>query len=207
MQDGHPLVFLLKVAMKKKRKFNTSRSKRNKSEYNRESSFEILKHGSSQVCFKIGNLKNFAIFRGVYLYWSLFLIKAKLQVWKPATSLKRVSTQIISCEYSEFFKNSFSTDHLREHHHHQNTTTFFELWSHNKIVKLCQSHMYTSIFSYWEWYVFAEFLSDSFHYFSYLLWIFVTCCEANPICSDIDYYAIWHWMFVSTTSIWEDKLL
>ena len=108
----------------------------------------------------------------------------------------------------------------------------FELWSRNKMVKLCRSLMYRSIFSYWGWFMYiprkiysfcrvpVRFLS-LFHFLwtlqknpvispDFLVWKF---CEKEqfphsfPFCSDIDYYAIWHWKFFSTTSIWEDKLL
>ena len=43
----------------------------------------------SQMFFKIDVLKNFADFTGNYLFWSLFSIK--LQVFRPATLLKRDS--------------------------------------------------------------------------------------------------------------------
>ena len=45
-------------------------------------------HRSSrrQILFQIGVLKNFAIFTGKHLCWSLFLIK--LQDWNPATLIK-----------------------------------------------------------------------------------------------------------------------
>ena len=52
-------------------------------------------------------LKNFAIFTGKHLCWSLFLIKLKLQAFRPATLLKRDSNTDVSCEYCETFKNSF----------------------------------------------------------------------------------------------------
>ena len=35
----------------------------------------IIRSSASQMFFKIGALKNFAIFTGKPLYWSLFLIK------------------------------------------------------------------------------------------------------------------------------------
>ena len=52
---------------------------------------------------KIGVLKNFVIFTGKHLWWSLFLIK--LQAWRPL--LKETPTQVFSCENSEIFQNSF----------------------------------------------------------------------------------------------------
>ena len=50
--------------------------------------------------FKIGILKNFAIFTGEQLFESLFVIK----VWRPATLLKRDS----NAEYCESFEKNFS---------------------------------------------------------------------------------------------------
>ena len=46
--------------------------------------------------FKIDLRKNFAIFTRKYLYW------------RPATLLKETPTKVLSCEYCEIFKNSFS---------------------------------------------------------------------------------------------------
>ena len=66
---------------------------------------DIVRSSRSQMFFKIGVFKNFAIFKGKHLCRSLFLIK--LQPWRPATLLKRDSTQVFSCEYCEIFKNTF----------------------------------------------------------------------------------------------------
>ena len=54
--------------------------------------------------FKIGVLKNFAIFSGKHLCWSPFLINKPegLQRYQ-----KETPTQVCSCEYCEIFKNSF----------------------------------------------------------------------------------------------------
>ena len=52
--------------------------------------------------FKIGVLKNFAIFTGKSLCWSLFLIKL----------LKRNTNTGFSCEKCKIFKNTFFTEHL-----------------------------------------------------------------------------------------------
>ena len=51
--------------------------------------------------FKKAVLKNFAIFVGKHLYWSLFLIKLQ----SP--------TQPFSCEYCEIFKTNFFEEHLQ----------------------------------------------------------------------------------------------
>ena len=51
---------------------------------------------------KVGFLKNFAIFTGNHLCWSLFLIK--LQVCRPATFLK----QVFSYEYCKILKTPIS---------------------------------------------------------------------------------------------------
>ena len=66
---------------------------------------DIIRSSRSQMFFRIGVLKNFAIFTGKHLCRSLFLIK--LQCWRPATLLKRDSTQVFSCEYCKIFKNTF----------------------------------------------------------------------------------------------------
>ena len=58
-----------------------------------------------QMFFKIAVLKNFAVFRGKHLCWSLFLINFRplgLQLY-----LKEAPRQVFSCEYCEIFKNSF----------------------------------------------------------------------------------------------------
>ena len=55
--------------------------------------------------FKIIVLKNFVNFTGEHLCWRLLLIK--LLAWGPVISLKETSTQVISCEICEVFKNTF----------------------------------------------------------------------------------------------------
>ena len=64
-----------------------------------------------EVFLKNGALKNFAIFTGKHLYWSLFLIK--LQAFRPATLLNRGSNTGVSCEICEIFKNIYFEEHLR----------------------------------------------------------------------------------------------
>ena len=75
----------------------------------------------ADVLLKIDVLKNFALFTGKHLCWSLFLIH--LQAFRPATFLERGSsmcfpvniatpTQVFSCAYCEIFKNSFFIKHL-----------------------------------------------------------------------------------------------
>ena len=46
--------------------------------------FHIKSEG--KMFFKIGLLKNFAVFKGKHLRWNLFLIKS--QAWRPANLLK-----------------------------------------------------------------------------------------------------------------------
>ena len=50
---------------------------------------DIYGSGRSQMFFKIGVLKNFAIFTEKHLRWSLLLIK--LKAFRPVTLLKRDS--------------------------------------------------------------------------------------------------------------------
>ena len=56
--------------------------------------------------FKIGVIKNFAIFTGKHLCWSLFLIK--FQTWRQATLLKRDSnTCVFLCTLRNFQEHLF----------------------------------------------------------------------------------------------------
>ena len=65
---------------------------------------------SSQIFFMTGLLKNFAIFTGKHLYWSLFLIK--LEDWRLVFLLKETPTQVFFYEYCKIFKDSFFMEHL-----------------------------------------------------------------------------------------------
>ena len=56
-------------------------------------------------------LKNFAIFTGKHLRWSLFLIE--LQVWGPATVLKETPAKVFFCAYCEIFKNTYFQEKLQ----------------------------------------------------------------------------------------------
>ena len=69
------------------------------------------RNGRSQMFFKIGVLKNFSIFTGKHLCWSLLL--NKWQTFKSAALLKETPTQLFSCEYCEIFKNTFFIEQLR----------------------------------------------------------------------------------------------
>ena len=72
----------------------------------------MMNRGSRwQMFFKISVLKNFAIFAGKHLCWSLFL--EKLQTWRSATLLKKTPIQMFSCEYCGIFKNTFFIEHFR----------------------------------------------------------------------------------------------
>ena len=70
----------------------------------------------SNVFNKKPVLKNFAIFKGKHLCWSLFLIKLQgLQLY-----LKDTPTQVFSCEYCEIFKKTYFEEYLQTA-----TITFF----------------------------------------------------------------------------------
>ena len=56
------------------------------------------------------NRCSWIIFTGKNLCWSLFLIK--LQLWEPATLLKKAPTQVLSCESCKLFKNNYFEEHL-----------------------------------------------------------------------------------------------
>ena len=69
---------------------------------------DTSKDGSSrlQMIIKMDVLKDFAIFTGKYLGWSLFLIT--LQVLRSASLLEGDSLQVLSCgKYCQIFKNSY----------------------------------------------------------------------------------------------------
>ena len=73
------------------------------------------------MLFKKGVLKNFALFIGKHLWWSLFLIH--LQALRPVFPsylnfimqlyLKETPAQVFSCEYCKIFKNTYFEEHLR----------------------------------------------------------------------------------------------
>ena len=65
----------------------------------------------SQMFFKIGILKNFAIITGKLLYWSLFLIK--LQTWRAAALLNRDSNTGVSMWILQNFSGQLSIKYLR----------------------------------------------------------------------------------------------
>ena len=56
------------------------------------------------------NMRSWIKFTGKNLCWSLFLIK--LQLWEPATLLKKAPTQVFSCEICKLFKNNYFEEHL-----------------------------------------------------------------------------------------------
>ena len=65
----------------------------------------IVGSSCSQMFFKIGFLKNFAIFRGKHLYWNLFLIK--LQALRPVFLLKRDEHRCFPVNIAKFLKTAF----------------------------------------------------------------------------------------------------
>ena len=64
---------------------------------------EIFRSSRTEMHFKIGVLRKFAMFTGRHLCWSLFLIR--FQAWKPATLSKKTPTKVFSCEYTLDFFN------------------------------------------------------------------------------------------------------
>ena len=70
-----------------------------------EGDHSIIRSSHSQMFFKIGALKNLAIFTGKHLCWSLFLIK--YLAWRPSTQTWKTPTQVFSCEYCEIFESTF----------------------------------------------------------------------------------------------------
>ena len=70
----------------------------------------IQKQPSEVLCKKKCS-KKFANFTGKHLCWSLFLIK--LQTLRPATLLKAVLTQVLSCEIYKIFNKTYFEEHPR----------------------------------------------------------------------------------------------
>ena len=67
---------------------------------------------SHQSCsIKEAALKNFAIFAGKHLFWSLFSMK--LQAWKPATLLKRDSNTFVFLWILQNLKNAYFEEQLQ----------------------------------------------------------------------------------------------
>ena len=56
-------------------------------------------------------LKNFAIFTGKHLCWTLFLIELKAR--RSATLLKETPTQVFSVNILKFIKNTYFEEHMR----------------------------------------------------------------------------------------------
>ena len=69
-----------------------------------------LKSSRLLIFFKVGIIKNFAIFAGKHLCWDLFLIK--LRVYRSAKFSKIDSSTSVCCGYCKIFKNSFLIQHL-----------------------------------------------------------------------------------------------
>ena len=69
------------------------------------------RNSRSQMFFKIGVLKNFAVFIGKHLCWSL--IFNRVADFRPATILKKRLEQMFYCKYCKIFKNTCFEEHLR----------------------------------------------------------------------------------------------
>ena len=62
--------------------------------------------------FRISALKDFAIFTGKHLCWSLFLIN--MQAWRPATLLKkRVQHRFFPVKFAKNLRTPFFIEHVR----------------------------------------------------------------------------------------------
>ena len=64
-----------------------------------------------EVSYKKTVLKHFVIFRGKYLFWSLFLMRRRaesLQLYYKETPAK-----VFFCDYCQISKNTYFEEHLR----------------------------------------------------------------------------------------------
>ena len=74
--------------------------------YMSQTKISINSRSSHQRCsIEKAVLRNFSIFSGKHLCWSLFLIQA-------CNFIKRDSNKVFSCEYCEIFKNTYSKENL-----------------------------------------------------------------------------------------------
>ena len=105
--------------------------------------------------FKIGVPKNFLVFTGKHLCWSLFF--KKLHVWRPAKRLRHrcFPVNVAKC----LFNNTFFVEHLR----------WLKWWNSTKIFGNLFSYMLTS-------YVLLKQNKISLIYWNVLLWIFSNWC-------------------------------
>ena len=67
----------------------------------------LFERSRSQIFLKIGVLKNFTMFTGKYLCWSLFSIK--LQAFRPGKRLRR---RCFPANIAKFLRTAFFTEHL-----------------------------------------------------------------------------------------------
>ena len=82
---------------------------------------KVHKNNHSQMFFKIGALKNFAIFTGKCLLESVFDKVAGQQLYK-----KEIPTQEFSCEYRKIFKNVLYKTHLVATFGYSNQSRIFQ---------------------------------------------------------------------------------
>ena len=75
----------------------------------------LFRRRRSQMFFKIGVLRNFAILTHENACFGVFFNKAaSVKVWRPATLLNKTPAQLFSREYCEIYKKSFfKRKHLR----------------------------------------------------------------------------------------------
>ena len=73
----------------------------------------IYRSRRSQMFFKIGVLKNFAIFTGKHLCWSLFLIQLQAQAQACKFIRKRLQHRCFPVNIAKFLKTASFTEHLQ----------------------------------------------------------------------------------------------
>ena len=73
--------------------------------------FPIHRSSHRRCSIEKAVLKNFTIFTGKHLCWSIILIK--LQAQRPATLLNKTPTRVFPCGYYEVFKNTYLEENMR----------------------------------------------------------------------------------------------
>ena len=105
-----------------------------------------LKSSHSQMFFKMGILKNFAIFTGRHLCWRLFL--TKLQAWRPETlSESDSTTAIFMWIFAKFLRTAFLVL--------LNIWMVLNIWNYRfttSIHKICATEIWPRVIKVWRFF-------------------------------------------------------
>ena len=116
-----------------------------------------------EVFYRKAVLKDFAIFAGINLRWSLFLIKLCPQLY-----WKETPTQVFSCEYCEIFKSTYFEKHLRTAASAYWWLYFEKVFSHKvekiDLIHKCKKNRFGHI--YWKKLLIENFIFVKWNYYN-----------------------------------------